>query len=179
MRTRVGVAEEDEIYRRGLLEALRQDASLQVAMVPERPDARGADFDVIVASETGLEGLERPGPVILLSRSDANRKPTGLDVAGVLPRTGLTEEQLRLAVHAAAIGLRVQAETEPDDAQPVDARRLQVLHELAGGADTKAIADRLKYSERTVKTLIHDLQQRFGTQTRAQTVAEAIRRGLI
>ena len=37
----------------------------------------------------------------------------------------------------------------------------------------------MSYSERTIKKLITLLQDRFDTRSRAQTVAEAIRRGLI
>lgn len=180
MKIKVGVAEgDDQIYLRGLLEALGEDPSFQVTLVSARGGTTEGDFDVIVASEGALRQLDPSSPVIVLSNGDATRMPPEAKVVGVLPRAGLTEDRLRLAVRATAVGLRVEAETEQEEPAPLDARRIAILRELADGADTKTIADRLKYSERTIKTLIHDIQQRLGSQTRAQAVAEAIRHGLI
>jgi DNA-binding NarL/FixJ family response regulator len=58
-------------------------------------------------------------------------------------------------------------------------RRIEVLKLLAGGADTRTIARELQLSERTVKTLVHDIQLTLGVSTRAQAVAEGIRSGLL
>jgi DNA-binding NarL/FixJ family response regulator len=58
-------------------------------------------------------------------------------------------------------------------------REFQVLRFLAEGSGTREIAVRLAYSERTVKTVVHDLMVRMGCRTRAQAVAVAARRGLI
>ena len=58
-------------------------------------------------------------------------------------------------------------------------RERQVLELLADGEDTQTIATRLRYSERTVKTVVHDLTTRLGVRNRTQAVAHALRHGLI
>jgi DNA-binding NarL/FixJ family response regulator len=60
----------------------------------------------------------------------------------------------------------------------LDARRIRVLRLLVEGADTRAIAHLLKLSERTVKTLVREIQLALGASTRAQAVAKGFRLGL-
>jgi DNA-binding NarL/FixJ family response regulator len=50
---------------------------------------------------------------------------------------------------------------------------------LAEGADTRAIAGQLQLSERTVKTIVREIELSLGATTRAQAVAEGLRLGLI
>ena len=50
---------------------------------------------------------------------------------------------------------------------------------LAEGSDTKEIAGRLSYSERTVKNIVHDLLVKMNCRTRAHAVALATRQGVI
>jgi len=97
-----------------------------------------------------------------------------------LPHEGLTSQQLVASVRAAAAGLQVEsASLSRRDDQVLDPRRIQVLKLLATGANTRAIARKLQVSERTVKTLVHDIHLTLGTTTRAQAVAECVRLGLI
>ena len=58
-------------------------------------------------------------------------------------------------------------------------READVLRLLAEGLDTSEIAQRLSYSERTVKNTVHSLLARFGLNNRTHAVAHAIRLGLI
>ena len=58
-------------------------------------------------------------------------------------------------------------------------RGLEVLGLLASGADTKEIAEQLGYSDRTIKSVIRDVQLSLGAKNRVQAVAEGIRQGLI
>jgi DNA-binding NarL/FixJ family response regulator len=58
-------------------------------------------------------------------------------------------------------------------------RELAVLRLLSEGSDTREIARRLAYSERTVKTIIQDVTRRFGLRNRSHAVAYALRQGLI
>jgi DNA-binding NarL/FixJ family response regulator len=41
------------------------------------------------------------------------------------------------------------------------------------------VAERLAYSERTVKSVLHDAITKLGARTRSQAVAHAVRDGLI
>ena len=56
-------------------------------------------------------------------------------------------------------------------------RELSVLELVAQGLGTKEIADRLSYSERTVKGILHDVMVRLHLRNRAHAVAHVIREG--
>ena len=58
-------------------------------------------------------------------------------------------------------------------------REFDVLRFLADGDTTREIAQRLSYSERTVKNIVHDLLEKLGCRTRAHAVALAARHGVI
>ena len=50
---------------------------------------------------------------------------------------------------------------------------------IADGHRTREVAQRLSYSERTVKNVIHDVVIKFDARSRSQAVAAAVREGLI
>lgn len=65
------------------------------------------------------------------------------------------------------------------DLTGVSAREADVLRMVADGMETQEIAERLCYSERTVKGILHDITGRFQLRNRAHAVAFALREGLI
>jgi DNA-binding NarL/FixJ family response regulator len=74
--------------------------------------------------------------------------------------------------------LRAIRKTDSPSAQ-VSARDIDVIRLLADGFSTAAIADRLKFSERTIKSILANLMTRFGLENRAHLVAFAFRNGII
>jgi len=58
-------------------------------------------------------------------------------------------------------------------------REVLVLKLVAEGWDTAQIATHLSYSQRTVKTILHDVVNRFQLRNRTHAVAYALREGLI
>jgi DNA-binding NarL/FixJ family response regulator len=58
-------------------------------------------------------------------------------------------------------------------------REIDVLRLVAEGFDTSEIAQKLSYSERTIKNILHDVTSRLGLRNRSQAVAYAARAGLI
>ena len=58
-------------------------------------------------------------------------------------------------------------------------QELEVLRLIAAGATNKEIADRLYWSEVTVKRKVQDILEKMGVANRPQAVAEAARRGLL
>lgn len=58
-------------------------------------------------------------------------------------------------------------------------REGEVLRMVASGLSTQEIAEKLCYSQRTVKSIIHDVTNRFQLKNRAHAVAYALKEGLI
>jgi DNA-binding CsgD family transcriptional regulator len=98
-------------------------------------------------------------------------------VLALLPRNGLTAEQLAAAVHGAAVGLRVSRREL--SLPQLDERCVRILRLLADGATTEEISQSLHYSQRTIKGLVASIQVELSSRTRAQAVATAIRAELI
>ncbi|MER8184464.1 response regulator transcription factor [Kitasatospora sp. NPDC094015] len=61
----------------------------------------------------------------------------------------------------------------------LESREVEVVRLIAEGLETAAIAERLNYSERTIKNIIHGAMNRLGLHNRAHTVAYALRAGII
>jgi DNA-binding CsgD family transcriptional regulator len=64
-------------------------------------------------------------------------------------------------------------------ASGLDAREVDVLRLIADGLDTAEIADRMKYSERTVKNILYAMMTRLNLRNRSHAVAYAMRSGII
>ncbi|MFD8567260.1 LuxR C-terminal-related transcriptional regulator [Streptomyces sp. NPDC059639] len=58
-------------------------------------------------------------------------------------------------------------------------RELNVLELVSHGLGTKEIAEKLSYSERTIKGILHDAMTRLHLRNRAHAVAYAIREGYL
>ncbi|WP_433274221.1 helix-turn-helix transcriptional regulator [Pseudonocardia xinjiangensis] len=58
-------------------------------------------------------------------------------------------------------------------------REVDVLKLVAEGLDTQQIADKLAYSERTIKNVLHGVMSRLQLRNRAHAVAYALREGYI
>jgi DNA-binding NarL/FixJ family response regulator len=65
------------------------------------------------------------------------------------------------------------------DLAGISTREAEVLRMVADGLETAEIAERLCYSQRTVKGILHDITGRFQLRNRAHAVAFALREGLI
>lgn len=61
----------------------------------------------------------------------------------------------------------------------VTRRERQVLALLAEGHSTREVAQRLAYSERTIKNVLQEFTTRLQLRNRTQAVAYAVRRGWI
>jgi DNA-binding NarL/FixJ family response regulator len=76
------------------------------------------------------------------------------------------------------IGGRAAPSADEPDPELTD-RELDVLRLLADGDSTRDIANRLSYSERTVKNVVRDVLAKLKCRTRAHAAALAARRRLI
>lgn len=198
---RVWVDDENPIFRRGLVacvtgagyevvgESARLDpaptpASLDILIFDADPDqlrraARVAEVDgaklvALVASsaehlvfellEVGVAAVLRRGdlrPSVLLAALDDARAGNAAIPRGLMP---------------ALLG---RISNGPTTAGGLTEREVAVLHLLSEGRETVEIAERLCYSVRTVKNIVHDLLVKTNTRNRAHVVALAARQGLI
>ena len=153
----------DEVV--GAITAVRRACTSRVIVIANRPTRR----DVAAALEAGAWALVR--------RCDASPERLAAAVSAVLamheaPRT--VEE---------ALGYRSE-QLDADPVAPVrppglDDRDIEVLLLMADGMSTAVIAQRLAYSESTIKNIIHAIVGRLGARNRAHAVAIAVRTGLI
>ncbi|MDQ1501333.1 MAG: hypothetical protein QOD57_3422 [Actinomycetota bacterium] len=167
----VGIVDEHEMFALGLRTCLAASPLVRVSPVIDE------DVDVVIVSPRMAEERRFPCPLVVCGDPPGN-PAAGNEVMAVLGRATLTAEQLLASIHAAAAGLRViHAEHGPPPR--LAGRGLEVLALLAVGADTKEIAEQLGYSDRTIKSVIRDVQLSLGAKNRVQAVAEGIRQGLI
>ncbi|HET7270135.1 MAG TPA: LuxR C-terminal-related transcriptional regulator [Rubrobacter sp.] len=186
---RIGIAEEDEIFRRGLIEILL-DENWDCIILATDGEAIGksadsaTDFDVAVVCAKVLGEMRLPCPIVCLAADlqlyGAETCHSPANVKAILPHEHLSADELVASVRAAVAGLQVESPGLSRHGDAVlDARRIGVLRLLADGADTREIARRLQLSERSIKTLVREIQLALGTSTRSQAVAEGFRLGLI
>jgi DNA-binding NarL/FixJ family response regulator len=146
---------------------------------------------VLIVGDLSTEGVAlalNAGAVGVLRRRDVTREALGQLVRSVAAGDAVVPPDLLSAL--------LPHRREPDAvAAPAPAgvgtvprmlalaglneREIDVLRMLADGSDTREIAQRLCYSERTVKTIIQDITRRFGLRNRSHAVAYAVRHGVI
>jgi DNA-binding NarL/FixJ family response regulator len=178
-RVRVGIVDEHEIFRYGVAACLGLEPGIEVVFEGSKAE-EGQDLDVAVVSAAAAARDRFSCPLVLCTREPCDPLPGENVVLGVLPRRELTAEQLTATVRAAAAGLHVNAALlSKDRGATIDQRSVEILRLLAQGAGTQDIAYALRYSERTIKGLISDVEHELGARSRAQAVAEGIRQGII
>jgi DNA-binding NarL/FixJ family response regulator len=120
----------------------------------------------------------------------------GNGAGGVLARSLLTPDTLLAAVGSVAAGIFAfdagVLRTLNSSAAPVAERprgvgnvggfaprEQTVLSLVAAGLSNREIAEQLSYSERTIKTILHDVVIKLGVKSRSQAVAMAVRERII
>ncbi|GLY20217.1 response regulator transcription factor [Kineosporia rhizophila] len=161
------------------LRAVQESGARRTLLVVGEIDARG----VADAFDAGVIGILRRSAIT--TRSLARAIASAQAGESVLPTELLTRlvrqvRSPRPRVSSLKEGTSAPTSTvEVPPAQAHTERELAVLRMLGEGCDTREIARRLAYSERTVKTVIQDLSQRLGLRNRSHAVAYAVRNGLI
>ena len=201
--------DEHEIFCRGIvacLAALDDVTSVGSAGSAEaalaQPELLAADVAIVdpamhdglalmrrLAHDAGVAVIacvERGDDALLLASIDAG-------ATGFVDRVTLTPDRLAASVRAAARGTGVIAPElldtlcrsvgERAEARPLipalSERERRVLRLVADGHQTREVAAELCYSERTIKSVIHDVVIKMNVRTRSQAVAQAVRQGMI
>jgi DNA-binding NarL/FixJ family response regulator len=167
------------------------DAAADVILV----DASGENAESILESFARSD-LAAEVPVIVLSKNGPLPPSAEALRAGVrayLP-SDVSIDQLLATLQAVAAGLLVFHPSEADRllgavtpasqslmelAEPLTRREREVLQMLAAGLGNKEIAARLNISDHTAKFHVGSILGKLGTSTRAEAVAQGIRRGLV
>jgi DNA-binding NarL/FixJ family response regulator len=151
-----------------ILRAIQRGSAPRTVLIAAALD----DSTVFAAAEAGVSGLLRRSEVTsarlveVIAKVAAGEAAVPADLlARLLDQVGRLQRQV-----LSPRGLRFSGLSE---------REIEVLRLLADGLDTGEIAQRLSYSERTIKAVLHDVTTRFQLRSRAHAVAYAVREGLI
>ncbi|WP_196804454.1 response regulator transcription factor [Cellulomonas sp. URHD0024] len=198
---RVCIEGGDAITRTGIATLLTHDADLAAVQPEHGPDITLVVLDTVTprglaeVRSLAARGDSRVVVVVGDLSTDVVAVVLQAGAVGLLRRHDVTGESLAQLLRSVAGG---DAVVPPDllsallphsggDAPAprmlalatLTERERAVLEMLGDGSDTREIARRLAYSERTVKTIIQDITRRFGLRNRSHAVAYAVRHGLI
>ena len=199
----IWVDERDAIYRRGLVACLEDEGysiAGQSARLRPRPnpapisllifDVDAAGFDRAAAFARRRDmlsvGVVRTTPAgrirdLLASGLSALLRPTTLTPAGLLSCIRALSDE-GASAPGERLGTTIPVEWGPAcraQERHLNCREFDVLCLLAEGESTGEIAQRLSYSERTIKNIVHDLLAKLDGRTRAHAVRVAAQRGII
>jgi DNA-binding NarL/FixJ family response regulator len=198
----VWIDDSHAIVRRGMAACLQQaDFVVRGESAVLAPEPVVADLDVLVFeyAATSLRRavrLAEGGDTRLVATvrdvgEQAVREIVDAGVSAVLPHGSLTADTLVTSLRAVVAGnvalpgdmltRLLMHVTQASHLGPagLNPRERSVLRLLADGLDTRGIAEDLRFSERTVKNVVHDVLTKLNCRTRAQAVAVATREGVI
>lgn len=202
-RLRLLLIEDQTVLREGLRQLIESEEGMAVAgeagTVAEavslarrlRPDVVLLDLKLtdgsgLDAARQMLREQDPPAVLILSTYEDVALVRSALEMgaSGYIPKTASFQE-IAAAVRAAAAGgvvlhpsLAGKVARKPAEGD-LSEHEMQMLRLLATGASYGEIGARLYLSERTVRRHMNVVFEKLGCSSRAQAVAEAMRRGLL
>ncbi|MEM7092089.1 MAG: response regulator transcription factor [Actinomycetota bacterium] len=200
--TRVWIDDRHPVFLRGVRSILQsEDFEIVGESAAFRPEPEPQRFDILFfeADAWGLQHavqLLQDHDVRLVALVDEAEERLIADLAeagaaAIVFRHDLSPAKLVTALHAVAAGnsalpadllpkmLERAARGAHGGVGQLSDRELSVLKLLSEGEDTNDIAERLSYSSRTVKNIVHDALMKMNCRNRAHAVAQATRQGLI
>jgi DNA-binding NarL/FixJ family response regulator len=206
--TTVLVADGQPIYRRGIVACLAALPTVEevleaTSVADARESAAAADVVLLDHELPGAGELVRelrdaggPAVIVCLEGRGGMLDAFRAGAVGFLRRETLTPGTLAMAIEATETGTVViapellgevieqaagAAPASPADRSParLTPREQHVLSLVAEGLPTREVSERLCYSERTVKNVLHDAVTKLGARSRSEAVAHAVRDGLI
>ena len=205
-RTRVVIADDHPIVRRGLRQLLEQQEDFDVVAEAADVDSarrylRGHRPDVLVLDlnmpgESSLDAIpqmreEFPATqIVVLTMQDEPayaRQALSAGVLGYVLKESADQELVE-AVRAAVagrhflnprLGARVASEPPPGPPDGLSEREVEILKRLALGKTNSQVAEELYLSVRTVETHRSHIQQKLGLADRAELVRYALDRNLV
>ena len=197
---------DDPVVRAGMVAMLRQCPEIGLAEDPENPDLSVLVVCVDAVDDEALAAMRKWGRrdgVRTVLVVGAIREAQLLDAiehgaTAVVRRQEASVPGMISAIRAAARGAgalpadllggllaqlgqarRSSSRREGMAVPGLSDREIDVVRLLAEGHDTREIAGRLNYSERTVKNVLHGLMMRLQLRNRPHVVAYAARHGYL
>jgi DNA-binding NarL/FixJ family response regulator len=149
------------------LDVLRAQARVDALLVP------------IALDDAQLARAVHAGVRAIVWRRQATRPALRSAVAAVAAGQGSLPPDLTGKLITRVRRSHVRPEGSFERRKLLTPRELDVLRLVAEGYDTHEIAQRLAYSERTIKAILHDVTTRLQLRNRSHAVAFLIRRGLL
>jgi DNA-binding NarL/FixJ family response regulator len=196
----IRVLASDAIVRDGMIAQLRAHPSVTVAEEPGDVE----NITIVLADEVDESSLQRiraakvkaPTKVVLIAARLDEASVLAAVEAGVGSVLWRGRTSIEAIVDAARATIDGHGVVPPDligkllnhldtgrrhrrVPTGLSARELSVLRLLAEGLDSAEVGRQLYYSERTVKSIIHDVTNRLSLRNRTHAVAYALRQGLI
>jgi DNA-binding NarL/FixJ family response regulator len=204
----VGVHSDDPLGREAVQAYLGGRREIEIVSGDRRADAEVLLWFTPHVTDETLEAIgavvadaARPPRLVLVTETMREQhlwRAVALGLSAVVPRTAATWDRVVGVVIAARAGrgemppvavgwLLDQVRTlQADVLEPagltvagLTTREVEVLRLLADGLDTVEIATTLRYSERTIKNVIHGMISRLGLRNRSHAVAYALRAGAL
>ncbi|MFC9620091.1 response regulator transcription factor [Streptomyces sp. NPDC056930] len=155
-----------------------------------------SDDVLVLLRHTRRNSTTRTVLIVADFSEQAVLRAVGCGLAGFVPRSQATPEHLVHVIQTAARGdgymppnllgaLMSEVGTLQENVLQGrhftgrSTREIDVLRLIAEGHDTGAIATKLAYSERTIKSTLHAVMTRYRLRNRSHAVAYAMRQGLI
>jgi DNA-binding NarL/FixJ family response regulator len=182
-RPEVVVVDEGEVDTAEVAIVVADDVDEDTIRVIRALQRNGCPRVVLVAArldDAGLVAAVEAGACALLRRAEAS----GERLAGVVETAASGDGSVppdllgRLLEHLGRLQRQVLA-PRGLTFTGLSERETQILRLVADGYDTSEIANRMAYSERTVKNALHDVTTRLQLRNRSHAVAYALREGLI
>jgi DNA-binding NarL/FixJ family response regulator len=163
-----------------------------VVLMDLRLTNAGTDSDAEVGGIAATRRITTtvPGVNVVVLTSYGNRgdvvRAMEAGARGYVLKAGPPEELFRAVRAAAAGGMGLAPEATAHlvggtmgSGPALSGREIEVIRFLAQGHSNRAIAAALHLAEATVKTHLVRIYRKLGTENRASTVSEAVRRGLL
>jgi DNA-binding NarL/FixJ family response regulator len=205
-RLRVAVRASDPVSEAGVMSYLSTRPDLLASSSPSftKPDVAVVTADRLtsgVLAKLRSDAIMAPAPTVLVTSGlvgDDILAVIECLVVGVLPHAAVTATTLIRSVLTAASGggllppdlvgaligqirllQREVLAPQGINAIGITPREADILRLVADGCDTKTIADKLGYAERTVTSLVQGVIRKLGVRNRPHAVAHAMRAGVI
>lgn len=182
-RPEVLVLDEDELHLAAVAVVVSDSVGEETLQVLRALRSRGIQQIVLVAThidDSGLVAAVGVGVAGLVRRSEASPERLVSVITSAAAGDGSVPPDLlgRLLTQVGALQRSVLAPRGLTFSGLAE-REIEVLRLVADGFDTAEIAQKLAYSQRTIKNVLHDVTCRLHLRNRAHAVAYALRNGLI